>query len=130
MSQPEVYGWPDGYCIANAGPHEKAYMGLDGHPRCLCGAAVSQVDLEHDDGNGTPVVPKFPNAGTQNHKVLEALYEGIVCSFTFYKDPALTHRLAARIYDLRKLGWTIDNRSCQNPYHDHQARAVEYELRR
>lgn len=41
---------------------------------------------------------------TQKESVLEALRMGPVCSFEFYQSAAMTHRLAARIFDLRRDG--------------------------
>lgn len=64
---------------------------------------------------------------TQKQALLEALRTGPVCSFRFYYDhPGLTHRMAARIFDLRAEGYQITSRACDR--HHHEANAVLYEL--
>jgi hypothetical protein len=63
---------------------------------------------------------------TQKEAVLQALRMGPVCSFAFYESSRLTHRLGARIYDLRRDGHVITSRPCQ--MHDHESHAVVYEL--
>ena len=63
---------------------------------------------------------------TQKEAVLEALRMGPVCSFRFYDHPGLTHRIAARIWDLRADGHDITGRRCT--LHNHEANAVLYEL--
>jgi hypothetical protein len=66
---------------------------------------------------------------TQKEAVLEVLRMGPVCSFDFYGRLAgagVTHRLAARVYDLRSDGHEITSRRCT--FHDHVSNAVLYEL--
>ena len=63
---------------------------------------------------------------SQKTEVLDALRGGPVCSFSFYNDITLTHRLAARIYDLRADGHTLTATVCH--VHDHDSRAVRYTL--
>lgn len=64
---------------------------------------------------------------TQCETILAMLRMGPLCSYTFYKDSnGLTHRLAARIVDLKHQGHEITSRPCQ--LHRHESRAVVYEL--
>lgn len=70
--------------------------------------------------------PTQPNPDTQAWHALQALRQGPVCSFYFYWHQGLTHRLAARINDLRNMGWLIDSKTCTA--HSHSSRAVEYRL--
>lgn len=81
----------------------------------------------------TPTVtPTRPNPGTRAEAVLVALEQGgWLCSHAFYLDhrrpgTGLTHRIAARILDLKKAGWPITTRQCQT--HDHDSNATEYHL--
>ena len=67
-----------------------------------------------------------PRAGTQTAAVLEALEAGPVCSFEFYEKAGLTHRVAARVLDLKRKGYRITSKTCD--VHTHKARAVLYEL--
>lgn len=62
----------------------------------------------------------------QKERVLSMLRAGPICSFEFYATAGLTHRLAARIYDLRTEGYEITARACT--FHRHSANAVVYEL--
>lgn len=64
---------------------------------------------------------------TQKQRVLELLRAGPLCSFAFFYTPGLTHRLGARIYDLRRDGHSIVTRPCDLG-HNHEAPAVVYEL--
>jgi len=65
----------------------------------------------------------LPKAGTQNRQVLTMLSYGPVCP----KDVGFTSRLAARIYDLKALGWPITkNNVCRR--HRHVSRVAEYRL--
>lgn len=77
-------------------------------------------------GEDTGTVNGPVTTGSQKSQVLAALHAGPVCSFTFYDNPKLTHRLAARIYDLRTDGLSVYTRPCANPQHHHESRAVEY----
>jgi len=70
--------------------------------------------------------PAAPQSGTQTRQVLDALQRGPVCSFSFYDQATLTHRLAARIYDLKARGYHIQASACHR--HNHGANAVEYRL--
>lgn len=63
---------------------------------------------------------------SQADRLLDALRQGPVCSFRFYDHPGITHRVAARVHDLRKAGWRIDSTECD--LHPHDARAVLYTL--
>lgn len=63
---------------------------------------------------------------TQKDRLLQALRLGPVCSFRFYDHPGLTHRIAARVFDLRSEGYQITSRACT--LHDHESNAVLYEL--
>ena len=63
---------------------------------------------------------------SQTATVLQELQNGPVCSMSFYNDPDLTHRLAARIYDLRGMGHNIHAEPCT--IHTHKSRAVRYYL--
>lgn len=64
---------------------------------------------------------------TQKQTILEVLREGPLCSFTMFTDRRITHRLAARIHDLRRDGHAITTRPCDLG-HKHSAPAVVYEL--
>lgn len=46
---------------------------------------------------------------------------------TFYQHSGLTHRIAARVWDLRQDGHVITSRACDLG-HDHESAAVVYEL--
>jgi len=70
--------------------------------------------------------PKRPKENTQAARLLEALETGPVCSFRFYDTPGITHRVAARVHDLRKAGWPVDAVPCG--LHVHDAAAVMYTL--
>lgn len=63
---------------------------------------------------------------TQKQVLLEALQRGPVCSFRFYDHPGLTHRVAARILDLKHDGYQISSRPCD--IHPHSSNAVLWEL--
>lgn len=64
---------------------------------------------------------------SQKAVVLYRLKEGPVCSFEFLRPGSgMTHRLAARIYDLKRDGHTITTRPCRHEWH--RAPAVEYVL--
>jgi len=70
-----------------------------------------------------------PTEGTQAHTILERLRRGPICSSEIYaQDSPITHRLAARVYDLRVKGWAIDTQNCENGEHHHVAPMVEYVL--
>ena len=74
----------------------------------------------------TPTEP----TGAQAKIVLSGLrFNGPLCSSLMYiNGNGITHRLAARILDLRRLGYPIETRTCQNPIHTHESRTVEYVL--
>lgn len=63
---------------------------------------------------------------TQRDRVLDRLRQGPICTSAIYEDDWITHRLAARIHELRTDGWIITTRPCQNPGHRHRSPAVEY----
>ena len=67
---------------------------------------------------------------SQCDRIWERLHHGPICSQTFYGDTMLTHRLAARIYDLRRRHGVdaIASRPCANRWHNHTSAAVEYYL--
>ncbi len=65
---------------------------------------------------------KLPNPGTQNRRVLKLLSYRPICP----KDVGFTSRLAARINDLRRLGWLIESGRCLR--HGHEGRIAEYRL--
>jgi hypothetical protein len=65
---------------------------------------------------------------TQCEKVLALLKAGPLCSYAFYTTPGLTHRLGARIYDLRQQGHIISTAPCENLAHNHESPAVVYQL--
>lgn len=70
---------------------------------------------------------RWPKYGSQSAKLLGALLNGPVCSQSFYAAHEMTHRMAARAYDLRtKWGWPVQSRKCQT--HVHKSHAVEYFL--
>jgi hypothetical protein len=63
---------------------------------------------------------------SQKQEVLHRLKTGPVCSQSFYNDPHLTHRLAARIYDLEQDGIRVHREPCR--VHSHSSNAVRYSL--
>ena len=63
---------------------------------------------------------------TQKQLLLGALEKGPVCSFEFYYNHDLTHRIAARIHDLKRDGIQITSGRCER--HDHNAHAIEWRL--
>jgi hypothetical protein len=66
---------------------------------------------------------------SQRELVLALLERGPVCSSAIYDRSAVTHRLAARIYDLRRTGHRIVSRPCSDAFHHHgRSRMVEYRL--
>ena len=76
----------------------------------------------------TPIEPTAAQAKT----VLTRLrFAGPLCSSLIYiSGNGITHRLGARIYDLKKLGHSIETRTCEHPNHVHESRMVEYVLGR
>lgn len=77
-----------------------------------------------------PALKTRPRSDSSLGKILARLERGPLCSQAFYFEPGLTHRIPARIGDLKALyGFTIDDDPCRNPGHDHRAKgAVEYRL--
>ncbi len=69
-------------------------------------------------------------AGTQKAKILNLFKYGPICSSLLFESRRLgvTHRLAARIHEMRADGLTIETRPCVNVYHGHKAGMVEYVL--
>lgn len=68
-----------------------------------------------------------PAVGTQNRIVLDILRMRPLCQSEIYRTSGVTHRLAARVHDLRnKFGWTITSEPCK--MHDHQSQMVVYRL--
>lgn len=67
---------------------------------------------------------------TQKDLVYERLLRGPLCSEAFWHEDKITHRVAARIHDLRReLGHdAIESRPCQVAWHSHSSPAVEYRL--
>jgi len=64
---------------------------------------------------------------SQKAVLLYKLKQGPVCSLSFFQPGSgLTHRAAARVYDLRRDGYAISTRPCGK--HDHRSPAVEYYL--
>lgn len=109
-----------GWCDANRAGQHKWYDARGGHQICrLCGERRLVQSRA-----------KMPTEGTQAWHVLKLLQSrDYLCSYEFYNMPGdrITHRLAARIGDLKKLGWSLDRRSCQT--HQHKTAAVEYYLK-
>jgi hypothetical protein len=128
------YAFPDTYCISNRDrEHRPSIVMVGDVVRCVCGARMRPVAGEVTPRRSkriVPLVPEMPKAGTQQAAVLELLYRGPLCSYAFYSSPnrKLTHRLAGRIWNLKQKGWTISTRTCENPAHEHETRAVEYLL--
>ena len=90
------------------------------------GGKVICVKCKQTIGEPPPIAPTHPRAGTQTAAVLEALEQGPVCSFEFYQTSGLTHRVAARVLDLKRKGYAITSKACD--LHTHTSRAVVYEL--
>lgn len=67
-----------------------------------------------------------PTPKTQAARILNLLRERPVCQSEMYRTDGVTHRLAARIYDLRHLGWTIESETCR--LHRHTSPVVVYRL--
>ncbi len=75
------------------------------------------------------MAPKQPNRGTQKWEALQWLQTGPLCQSAVYApNSGVTHRLGARIYDLRMDGWPIMSRRCEDHRHNHSAGMVEYIL--
>lgn len=68
----------------------------------------------------------LPKPDTQAGRLLQALMEGPVCSQGFWFDARLSHRLAARVFDLREAGFGVWSRKCVR--HSHVSAALEYYL--
>lgn len=77
-----------------------------------------------------PAIKTRPRSDSAIGKVLARLERGPLCSQAFYFEEGLTHRIPARVNDLKSLyGFDIDDDPCRNPGHDHRAKgAVEYRL--
>lgn len=78
---------------------------------------MTNPELPFDTG------PKPPKAGTQAATILGILRARPLCSQEIY-DPSgpITHRLAARIHDLRRDGWPISSEPCRR--HNHPGAAM------
>jgi Helix-turn-helix domain len=63
---------------------------------------------------------------SQKSVLLDRLQHGPVCSYVFYQENGMTHRLAARVWDLKADGYDITSRRCD--LHSHESGAVLYEL--
>ncbi len=64
------------------------------------------------------MAPTHPNPGTQSDRVLSILKGRPICQSEVYRTDGITHRLAARIYDLRLMGWDISTERCRLHVHD------------
>ena len=108
------------WCEASKAGDHQPYVATDGRLICArCGVVVAPAQVASDEQHR-------PKATTQAGAVLEALERGPVCSFQFYAESPLTHRIAARIYDLKGRGYAITQRPCT--VHPHAGAAVLYEL--
>ena len=68
-------------------------------------------------------------AGTQKARILKLLKQEPVCSSMLYGMVFdVTHRLAARIHEMRADGLPIDSRRCENGGHRHTSGMDEYVL--
>ena len=69
-------------------------------------------------------------AGTQKDYILAWLEREPLCSSAMYSDvhDGVTHRLAARIHEMRADGHPIASRPCENVWHGHRSGLVEYVL--
>ena len=126
------------YCPQRRNQPQSWYRTMAGAYKCTyCGGtqvpqAQERAQEPPQEPPGPPPVsgaagpPRRPREGTQAAVALSYLEQGPLCSFTFYQKPGLTHRLAAAIHTLRKAGWDIESRPCQQ--HKHDAPAVEYVL--
>ena len=63
---------------------------------------------------------------SQRDKILSWLTHDPLCATTLLDE--YIPRGAARIADLRGEGWDIETRRCENEYHNHKTRQVEYVL--
>ena len=63
---------------------------------------------------------------TQRQNVARRLLQAPLCGTT--RDPLLGIRIAARINELRNVGYDIETRPCEAPRHDHQTKQIEYYL--
>lgn len=64
---------------------------------------------------------------TQRQNVARRLLEAPLCGTT--RDPNYGIRIAARINELRNVGFVIDNEVCSSPRHQHNSKQIEYVLR-
>lgn len=69
-----------------------------------------------------------PAVGTQNRIVLDILRMRPICAGEIYRPGSpITHRLAARVGDLRhRFGWDIETERCR--LHPHDAPVALYRL--
>lgn len=74
--------------------------------------------------------PIRPRHGTQTELVLRRLERGPLCASEIYQHTSpITHRLAARIHDLRtRYGYVIESGQCELKYHTHQSPVAAYRL--
>ncbi len=73
----------------------------------------------------TDLIVFRPNRGTQTERVLHHLELGVAICPT---QVGYTSRLAARIHDLRMLGWPIVRGWCNVSYHTHSSKVASYRL--
>ena len=94
--------------------HERSYEGRTGNRICYrCAEPLPRV--------------KRPNRGTQEDRTLTELEKGEwVCGNVFLNMHMA--RYSARIYTLRRMGWSIESEPCPTKAHQHEAPVYRFRL--
>jgi hypothetical protein len=66
---------------------------------------------------------KYP---TQRQNVLRRVLQAPLCGTT--RNPLLGQRIAARVNELRQVGFPIVTEPCDRPHHQHESRQIQYDL--
>lgn len=130
-------GWPDSYCPKTKGDeHSTYYTAHDGIDVCRCGAKRDVGLPEATTAERRPWMGHRQDIefwfapDTQKARLLETLLVAPICSYDFYENPnsPITHRVAARVGEMRKMGFEISSVPCPVETHRHKTPAVEYAL--
>ena len=101
-------------------------------------APVGGTGLSHTFGvttehpKDTPTPRKRETKPTDRERILAALRKGWVCAISFNNGsfdrgkPIL--RYTARFHDLRREGWYIERRKCEDIWHTHDAPIYEWRI--
>lgn len=85
------------------------------------------------DGASKMAVAAKAHSTTQAAQTLRALQHGWTCGSEFASGEAFglagpILRYSARIRELRELGWWIERRTCQHPWHSHNAPMFQWRI--